>query len=191
MKYGIKKRSLKFKYTGCTHMANLRIALCQMNPVVGDLACNISKMKEWVVEAENNGANLVVFPELVISGYPPQDNLLYDGINRDLEKADKDFFGFLQRRNEDRHGGSAIVVWGNVRRGKGLRNSAKIFLPADSTNGFPLTHARHQDKRRLPNYGVFDELRYLARYSFRKISSLESLCARTFGTSKTICRTLP
>ena len=160
MKCGIKKRSLKSKYTECTHMANLRIALCQMNPVVGDLACNISKMKEWVVEAENNGANLVVFPELVISGYPPQDNLLYDGINRDLEKADKDFFGFLQRRNEDRHGGSAIVVWGNVRRGKGLRNSAKIFLPADSTNGFPLTHARHQDKRRLPNYGVFDELRY-------------------------------
>ena len=179
-------------------MANLRIALCQMNPVVGDLACNISKMKEWVVEAENNGANLVVFPELVISGYPPQDNLLYDGINRDLEKANKDFFGFLQRRNEDRHGGSAIVVWGNVRRGKGLRNSAKIFLPADSTNGFPLTHARHQDKRRLPNYGVFDELRFFrpgmmsrVRYLFRKILSSELLYAKIFGTSKTICRTLP
>jgi len=148
-------------------MANLRVALCQMNPVVGDVVCNISKMKEWIAEAENNGANLVVFPELVICGYPPQDNLRYEGINRDLEKADKDFFRFLQRRDEERHGGSAIVVWGNVRRGadsssarQSLRNSAKIFLPGDTTNGFPLMHARHQDKRRLPNYGVFDELRY-------------------------------
>jgi NAD+ synthase (glutamine-hydrolysing) len=167
MKYVIKNGSLKSEYKGVSAMTNIRVALCQVNPTVGDTLQNTDKMKRCVLEAENNGAKLVVFPELFISGYPPQDTLLYDGLNRDLENADDAFFRFLRKRSDAAHGGGAIVIWGNVRRGLGqaklgcgLRNSAKIFIPADTVDGFAAREPRYQDKRRLPNYGVFDELRY-------------------------------
>ena len=141
-------------------MPRLRVALCQINPIVGDTDGNVAKMKEYIAEAEEKGANLIVFPELIISGYPPQDALKYDGLNRSLEEAEVELFRFLQRRREDRRLGGAIIVWGNIRRGVGLRNCAKVFIPGRIVDRFPATKPEYQDKRRLPNYGVFDEMRY-------------------------------
>lgn len=53
-----------------------RVALCQINPTVGDLRGNAAKMIEWIKKAEEKGAELIVFPELVLTGYPPKDLLL-------------------------------------------------------------------------------------------------------------------
>lgn len=165
-------------------MRKLRVALCQMNSTVGDLDGNVAKMKEMTDTSEKNGAELVVFPELAIPGYPPQDAVLYDGLNQDMENADAEFFRFLQNRATANHGRGAIVVWGNIRRGIGLRNSAKIFIPGQTVNGFPATRPAYQDKRRLPNYGVFDELRYF-RSGVDEPSKL--FAARDLRFGVTIC----
>jgi NAD+ synthase len=59
-------------------MKPLRIALAQINPTVGDLAGNAEKVRDYAVQAAAAGADVVVFPELVISGYPPEDLILKD-----------------------------------------------------------------------------------------------------------------
>ncbi len=184
MNYDIKNRSLTEKYKEVSDMRKIRVALCQMNSTVGDLDGNVAKMKEMIVTAQDFGAELVVFPELAICGYPPQDAVLYDGLNRDMENADAEFFRFLQNRTVANDGRGAIVVWGNIRRGIGLRNSAKVFIPGQTTNGFPATSPAYQDKRRLPNYGVFDELRYF-RSGVDEPSKL--FAARDFRFGVTIC----
>lgn len=57
-------------------MRTLRIAMAQMNPTVGDLTDNIHRITSWLRDAEKAKADLVVFPELAITGYPPEDLLL-------------------------------------------------------------------------------------------------------------------
>lgn len=57
-------------------MPFLRLALAQINPTVGDLACNVQKIKDYLQRASQVGADLVLFPELVVTGYPPEDLLL-------------------------------------------------------------------------------------------------------------------
>src|SRR5918997_3665388 len=54
----------------------LRVALAQTNPIVGDIAGNAQQIREWIDRAREEGAQLVVFPELALSGYPPEDLLL-------------------------------------------------------------------------------------------------------------------
>lgn len=128
----------------------VRVALCQLNPVLGDLDGNIEKMKRAIREVQSKSARIVLFPELIISGYPPQDNLKYDELNRQMEEAERGFIEFLKAESS-----GMVVIWGNIRRAAGLRNSAKIYLPS--------VGLRYQDKRQLPNYGVFDEDRYFRR----------------------------
>ena len=55
---------------------NLRLALAQVNPTVGDIEANGAVAAEWIVRAREAGADLVLFPELAITGYPPEDLLL-------------------------------------------------------------------------------------------------------------------
>src|SRR3954451_1947773 len=54
----------------------LRIALAQIDPTVGDIAGNAAKIADWTARARDEGASLVVFPELALTGYPPEDLLL-------------------------------------------------------------------------------------------------------------------
>ena len=84
MNNAIKNHSLTAKYMEVSDMRHLRVALCQMNSTVGDLTGNVDKMKKMIDTSKMLGAELVVFPELAIPGYPPQDALLYDGLNRDM-----------------------------------------------------------------------------------------------------------
>ena len=65
----------------------MRIALAQINPVVGDLEGNRKLILEWLAEARGNVADLVVFPELAVTGYPPEDLLLRPGFIRDRKST--------------------------------------------------------------------------------------------------------
>lgn len=126
----------------------MKLMMAQLNPVIGDLSGNTHKIIQTLDVAREKGAELVLFPELTICGYPP-DDLVYhssfiDAMEQHLHqivKASKDLMVFvgLARRN---------VGPGE----KPLLNSAAVILDGDLL-GF-------QDKWLLPNYDVFDERRY-------------------------------
>jgi NAD+ synthase (glutamine-hydrolysing) len=124
-------------------MKTLRIAMAQMNPTVGDLAGNRDRIIEYIGHARKAGADIVAFPELAITGYPPEDLLLKPQFVRDNLKALKE----IQRATT---GITAVV--GFVDRKDLLYNAAAIMH-----NG-KLAYVYH--KILLPNYGVFDEYRY-------------------------------
>jgi NAD+ synthase (glutamine-hydrolysing) len=121
----------------------VRVALCQVNTVVGDLDGNLARLLEQLAIAEGAGCDLAVFPELAITGYPPEDLLLRRGFVDDNLRALEQFAA--------RTGRCAAVV-GYVERDGVLFNSAAVCV-----NGSVVGTYR---KRHLPNYAVFDEARY-------------------------------
>ncbi|MDP1847408.1 MAG: NAD+ synthase [Solirubrobacteraceae bacterium] len=121
----------------------LRIALAQMNAVVGDIAGNERAIATAIAGARDAGAQLVVLPELALTGYPPEDLLLKEHFLADAREA-------LGRLATDTTGIVAIV--GYPERAEDVHNSAAIL--ADGA-----LRAVYR-KQHLPNYGVFDELRY-------------------------------
>ncbi|MGF9691514.1 NAD+ synthase [Rhizobium sp. 0TCS1.26] len=123
----------------------LRIALAQLNPVVGDVAGNLALAREARRDAAREGADLVVFTELFLSGYPPEDLVLKPAFLDACWKA-------LEALVEDTRDGGPGVIVGLPRQGpKGRHNSAAIV-----DNGAILAL---RDKIDLPNYGEFDEKR--------------------------------
>lgn len=128
-------------------MGTLRIALAQVNPTVGDLDGNRRIIERVIEEARERSADLVAFPELAISGYPPEDLVLRPSFVRDnlavLNQVARSIdgiaaiIGFIDRGESKPHNAAAIVAGGEVR---GVYH-----------------------KHRLPNYGVFDEERYFER----------------------------
>jgi NAD+ synthase (glutamine-hydrolysing) len=123
----------------------VRIALGQINVTVGDLQGNLDRLAEWATEAAGNGADLVCFPELALTGYPPEDLVLRGGfVDDNLEALEE-----LARRTA---GGSAVLVGFVDRTDRGLHNGAALLRDG-------LIEARYH-KHKLPNYGVFDEQRY-------------------------------
>jgi len=128
--------------------AGLKIALAQLNPTIGDFEGNSQKIIQACQASERAGAELVVFSELVLTGYPPRD-LLY---KPDLICEGQKWLESLVARIK----GPAVLM-GHVGKrkndtGKGLTNSAVLFQ-----NGQVLAQA---DKVLLPSYDVFDEARY-------------------------------
>jgi NAD+ synthase (glutamine-hydrolysing) len=123
----------------------VRVALGQLNTPVGDLDGNVARMAEWAARAADAGADLVCFPELSITGYPPEDLVLRPEFVRDnLEAVDE-----LARLTA----GACPVLTGFVDRSAlGLHNSAALLAHGSVV-------ARYH-KVKLPNYGVFDEQRY-------------------------------
>ena len=124
-------------------MKTLRLALAQINTTVGDIQGNTEKVIEYIKRAEREGADIVAFPELAITGYPPEDLLLKPQFIEDNLRA---------LREIKTHVGSIVAIVGAVDRDQDIYNAAFVFY-----NG-RLVHQYH--KRFLPNYGVFDELRY-------------------------------
>ena len=124
-------------------MARLRIAACQINTVVGDLDGNADRVLAALDEAESAGADVAVFPELALTGYPPEDLLLKPTFVRDNQKV-------LQRVAE--RTGRCAAVLGFVDSGLDIYNAAAVCA-----NG--RVHGVYR-KRLLPNYAVFDEQRY-------------------------------
>lgn len=123
----------------------LRLALAQMNVTVGDLAGNAARIAERIAEARELGAHLVAFPELAITGYPPEDLLLKPSF---IEANRQALLG-LQAATR---GLTALV--GFVDRDVDLYNAAAVLHDGEWVDTYR--------KQRLPNYGVFDELRYFS-----------------------------
>jgi NAD+ synthase (glutamine-hydrolysing) len=122
----------------------LRIAMAQLDLVVGDLAGNVRRIVDAVAAAREAGAHLMVTPELAITGYPPQDLLLKRQFVADAEDALAELVSQVR--------GVDLVVGHTERADEGLYNSASWIR-----DGRVVACYR---KQRLPNYGVFDEKRY-------------------------------
>jgi NAD+ synthase (glutamine-hydrolysing) len=124
----------------------LRVALAQLNPTVGDLEGNGRKAIEWTERARAAGADLVAFPELFLTGYPPEDLLLKPSFIRDnLRQLEK--VAAAAR-------GIALVV-GFVDMENDIYNAAAFAFDGEVKGVY--------HKYYLPNYGVFDEERYFRR----------------------------
>src|SRR5215211_4180620 len=123
----------------------MRIALAQMNTIVGDLDGNRDRIVRRLEEAREAGCDLVLFPELAVTGYPPEDLLLRPGFVRAAERT----LRTIAVRAE-----GLVAVVGFPHFDTDLYNAAAVC--ADGT-----VKAIYR-KRFLPNYGVFDEERYFA-----------------------------
>ncbi len=125
--------------------APLRIALAQLNLFVGDVAGNTQRVIDAAAQARDRlHADLVLFPELSLSGYPPEDLLFHNGLRRQVNTA-------LERvRTETR--GTTVVVGYPEYAEEGIYNSAAVLR-----DGAMVANYRKQE---LPNYAVFDEKRY-------------------------------
>ncbi|HWF49334.1 MAG TPA: NAD+ synthase [Solirubrobacteraceae bacterium] len=121
----------------------LKLALCQMNPTVGDIGGNEAKIVEGMKAAVDAGAQLVLFPELAITGYPPEDLLLKEHFLLDARAA-------LERVAEQVHGIVALV--GFPERADDVYNACAVLADGVVQGIYR--------KMLLPNYGVFDEHRY-------------------------------
>jgi len=129
-----------------TDSSSLRIALAQINPLVGDVAGNAARILEFARRARQQGADLVVYPELALTGYPPEDLLFRDQFLDQVEAA-------IEQLRRDNPGLTLVI--GSPRRAAGeLFNAALLLQPGQAP--------RWYHKQRLPNYGVFDEQRYFA-----------------------------
>jgi NAD+ synthase (glutamine-hydrolysing) len=121
----------------------LRVALAQIDPTVGDIRGNVRKITEGTSAAREQGAALVVFPELTISGYPPEDLLLKTSFLDQVGVA-------LEELASQTRGIVALV--GFPERADDVYNSAAVLADGEV--------AAVYRKMYLPNYGVFDEQRY-------------------------------
>jgi NAD+ synthase (glutamine-hydrolysing) len=138
----------------------MRVAIAQVNPVVGDLRGNRRLVEEAAEQAANARTDIVVLPELVLTGYPPMDLLLREGFVRD-QIRELDALLPASRRVAILLG-AALPVEGSP-RGE-LRNAAVLL--ADGRL------AARQDKTHLPTYDVFDEKRYFRPADRRAASEL-------------------
>lgn len=140
-------------------MPRLRIALAQTNSTVGDLDGNAARVAEWTLRAAEQGAGLVVFPEMMLTGYPVEDLALRASFTGASIAA---LSGAAQRLAADGLGGIAVVT-GYLGRRTGV--APRVGLPAGAPlDAAALLHGGRvvvtTAKHHLPNYGVFDEYRY-------------------------------
>ncbi|GGD34975.1 NAD+ synthase [Pseudoxanthomonas indica] len=125
--------------------APLRIALAQFDFPVGDVARNAERITEYIAQARDEyGADVVLFPELAISGYPPEDLLLRPRFLADCESA-------LRQIAATTTGITAVVGWPET-AGSVVYNAASVLRDGHVEQTYR--------KRELPNYAVFDERRY-------------------------------
>jgi NAD+ synthase (glutamine-hydrolysing) len=122
----------------------VRIALGQIDTTVGDLGGNVATMAEWAARATEQGADIICFPELAITGYPPEDLVLRPEFVQDNLDA-------LERLAQRTAGGCAVLTGFVDRSERGRHNAAALLRDGAVTERY--------HKVRLPNYGVFDEQR--------------------------------
>lgn len=140
-------------------MPQLRIALSQINPTVGDLSRNADLVVAWTKRAVEQGAHLVAFPEMVLTGYPVEDLALRSSF---VEASRRTLDALAVRLADEGLGDTAVVV-GYLDRCP--TSTPRLGLPAGAPqNAAAVLHdgrvVLRTAKHHLPNYGVFDEFRY-------------------------------
>lgn len=131
-----------------TAVHSLKIAFAQLNPVVGDIAGNAGKALDAHARAKSLGADLIVFPELFLNGYPPEDLVLKPAFQDATRVA-------LEKLAADTQDGPAILI------GTIWREDGKVYNAVALLDGGCIETVRL--KYDLPNYGVFDEKRVFAQ----------------------------
>ncbi len=128
----------------------IRVAAAQINTTVGDIDGNARLVEKWITKAQDQGADLVAFPELTITGYPPEDLVLYDN--------------FIAANNSALSRIAASV--GNIVAMVGFVDSVTDDIGTKLFNAAAVLYAGKvvaiYRKIHLPNYGVFDERRYFS-----------------------------
>jgi NAD+ synthase len=132
-----------------TESAELTITLAQLNPIVGDVTGNAAKARTARARAKADGADLIVFSELFIAGYPPEDLVLKPAFQAACRAVVED----LARETAD--GGPAMLI------GTPWVEDGKLYNACALLDGGRIAALRF--KANLPNYGVFDEKRVFAR----------------------------
>ena len=140
-------------------MAQLRLALAQLDVTVGDLSGNAAAIAQWTRHAADQGAHVVLFPEMALTGYPPEDLVL----RRSFVQASRSALEALAAQLAAEGLGDVAVVVGyldacpdaapRLGRPAGEPQNAAAFLHGGRVVA---SYAKHH----LPNYGVFDEFRY-------------------------------
>lgn len=131
----------------------MRITIAQMNPVVGDIDGNIEKVENTLSQAVRVDPDLVVFPELFLAGYPPQDLLNFEWFIREIQKSLKKILEVSRKYpNTGLMLGAPFPF--NDGEGRRLYNSA-LLIHCGEVKGV-------QHKALLPSYDVFDETRYFS-----------------------------
>lgn len=160
----------------------LRIALAQLNPTVGDIEGNLKKAREARADAARQGADLVLYPELFIAGYPPEDLVLKPAFVEACERAVQEFTA------DTADGGPGVVMGLPLRRKSGLHNSVQVL------DGGKMIGERY--KMDLPNYGEFDEKRVFqpgpampGPVNFRGVRLGIPICEDIWGKLQ-VCETL-
>ncbi len=126
----------------------LKIALAQLNPTVGDIAGNMAKARAARADAAAEGADLIMFPELFLIGYPPEDLVLKPSFQLAVDEA------LAELAKDTTDGGPGYLIGAPSREETRLHNSMVLI------DGGEIVGKRH--KVHLPNYGVFDEPRVFA-----------------------------
>lgn len=158
----------------------MHILVAQINPIIADLNGNAKKIIESIDRARSQSVDLVIFPELALTGYPPQDFLL-------MPHFEKDVCYYLDTIIAETKG--IAVVLGTPRKdpdacGRSLRNSAAI-IHNQVLIGFA-------DKLLLPNYDVFDEKRYFESgkqvkiWIFKGLRIAITICEDLWGRSEKV-----
>jgi NAD+ synthase (glutamine-hydrolysing) len=124
---------------------SIKIQIAQFNPIVGDIKGNALRMLDLINEAHEIGAHLIVFPELAITGYPPEDLLFRDGF---IEQVNNEISNLC-----DLAPSAITILFGAPSQ---LKDS--LFNSAYCIQSNRIIHV--YNKQELPNYGVFDEKRY-------------------------------
>ncbi len=128
-------------------MAHVRVAACQIDTVVGDLDGNAARILDALATAERGGADIAVFPELAVTGYPPEDLLERPAFVADNQAT----FARIAKSTGDC---AAVIGFVGTDRSGRLTNSAALCTRGRVVGEYA--------KRLLPNYGVFDEQRWFA-----------------------------
>lgn len=162
-------------------MPHLRLALAQVNATVGDISANADLVVEWSSRAARAGAHLILFPEMMLTGYPVEDLAL----RRSFVEASRVSIRRLARRLADAGLGDLIAVvgyldhTGDARHPHGghPQNVAAVLHRGEIVT----VYAKHH----LPNYGVFDEYRY-----FQPGNELRVITVRGVDVALAICEDL-
>lgn len=148
----------------------MKIALGQINPTVGDFAGNAAKIVHYALRAREQGAEIVLFPELAICGYPPRDLVeRVSFVERNRQVAEE-----IATQTPGITVIAGLVTPAASKTGKRVMNSAAVLRDGKI--------AMIQSKRLLPTYDVFDEMR-----NFAWAESQELFCERNIPVALTIC----